>query len=281
MPSTQKTYYLPNGAKVTLDHIHEGMAFVYPMMVTQTIYGDDVEEHEHEADHLITLPASLLSKKPPVASLEEETQKLQDKIDMLRRKIKKEENILSTTRQEHTDLCNQTRKWKEKNPCFDRIIKLLNGEDMIALSIPSWKYWCIMPKILDTADAAALQLVNKGGGKFSWRGQWDHPYMHLNSKLDEHIVEFFDTEEDMQKFVTELWNKLLKYYAHTPKDGRFGRIGVTGKLIKYTTLVKWVEQFPFLTIPDSIEEDKAAYEAEQKANMLAAAKEKVAELEKS
>lgn len=277
-----QTCFLPTGEKVTLDHIHGGYAYVNPVLITQsTNYnGDDFEEHEHDAEHLICVPVSKLFAEPPVESLEKEVSILREQIATLNAEKTAERNDVAKARKEFMELSQQVINWRCKNPCFDRITKLLNGEHMFALMVPSWKYRCDMPKIVDTDDAAALQLVHKGSGKFGWLGHWRQDHDRYGDTRME-AVEFFDTEAEMQAFVVSLWDVVLANFAKTSEDGQFGHVGVTGKLIKYETLVQWVERFPFLSIPSNIEADKQAYEAKNKAGMLAAAKARVAELEKA
>ena len=277
-----KTYYQPNGAKVVLDHVHKKTAFVYPLLITQTTsyHGDSFEENEHVADHLIALPVDHLSDKAPVAVLEERAKKLRGKIDALRTELENEKTAATAVRRELTDLIQQVKHWRRKNPCFDRITNLLNGEKIFALKVPSWKYRCTIPQIVDTDNAAALQLIHKGQGKFEWLGHWRQEHGRYG---DTHMetVEFFDTETEMQAFIKSLWDVLLGHFNKTSEDVKFGYVWAQGKMIKYTTLAEWVKRFPFLSIPDYIETDKKAYEAKIKSDMLTAAKDRVAELEKS
>lgn len=275
------TRYLPTGEAVLVDHIVGDAAYVHPMIVVQTTNynGEDYDEDEIPADHLIMVSASKLSAQPPLTALQAEVAALKEQIADLGREKEAEKRDLSALRKDFMDLSGQVRTWRAKNPCFDRIVKLLNGEEMIALSIPSWQYRCDMPKRLDTNDAAVLQLINKGSGKFGWVGHWRKNHDRFGSERDINVVEFFDTEDELQKFVYTLWEEVLVYYDKTSDKVRFKRTGATGKMVTYETLTKWIERFPFLRIPPHVEDAKAAYEAQHKADLLAAAKARVAELE--
>lgn len=275
------TRYLPTGEAVVVDHIVGDAAYVHPIIVVQTTSyrGDDFDEEEVPADHLIMVSASKLSAQPPLTALQTEVAALKGQIADLGREKEAEKRDLSALRKDFMDLSNQVRTWRAKNPCFDRIVKLLNGAEMIALSIPSWKYRCDMPRRLDTNDAAVLQLISKGDGKFGWVGHWRKDHDRFGSERNVDVVEFFDTEDELQKFVHILWDEVLTNYDKTSDDVRFQRSGATGKMVTYKVLTEWVERFPFLRIPQHVEDAKVKYEAQHKADLLAAAKARVAELE--
>jgi len=275
------TRYLPTGEKVVVDHILDGLAYVRPIFIIQsTNYaGDDFEEHEEESSHLICVEAKQLSKDEPVVALGKEVTALRTQISDLNKQITAGKKELSDIRREEMDLLNEVRRRRAEQPCFDRIIKLINGETMIAMSVPSWKYRCDMPKRLDTSDAAVLQLIHRGDGKFGWVGRWKRDHDRFSGERDTHVVEFFETEEDAQAFVIALWDEVLANFAKTPKDTKFGHVGVTGKLIDYKTLTQWVKRFPFLAIPPSVEAERETYEGANKARLLEEAKARVAELE--
>jgi len=273
--------YLDNGAKVTLDHIHNGMAFVYPMVVTQTAtyHGDDFDEYEYEADHLISVKATTLHRAPPLESLSKEVSGLKEQIKELQHTKQVEKDELSVLRRSHMKVEQEVRRWRAENPRFEQITALMKGESLIAYSVPSWKYRCDMPMRLDTNDCEILQLVNRGGGKFGWAGHWRPDNNRFRENYDVHVVEFFDTEEDGHAFVEELWKAVLIEFDKTPPNAQFGHLGTTGKLTSYDDLQKWVDRFPFLSIPEEVEQDRKDYETQKKAKLLQAAKARVQELE--
>lgn len=273
--------FLPTGEKVVVQHIIGTSAYVSPVFITQVsnYAGDDFEEHEEEANHIICVNASSLSKTAPVSALSKEVVALRAQIKELNSQITEGRKELSQMRRDEAELMRHIRERKTKEPCFDRIVKLMNGEKMIALSVPSWQYRCDMPKRLDTDDAAVLQLVHRGGGKFGWAGRWNRTHDRFSGERDTHIVEFFETEEDAQEFVTALWDEVLVNFSKTPEDAKFGHVGVTGKLVDYKMLTEWVKRFPFLAIPDSVEAERISYEEANRAILLEKARARVAELE--
>lgn len=75
-----KTVYKQDGTEYIYDHTVGEYAFVHPIVIVQTTsyYGDDYEEHEDVASHLVRIKESELSPHPWIAKINADTQKALD-----------------------------------------------------------------------------------------------------------------------------------------------------------------------------------------------------------
>ena len=85
--------YTQDGTEYEFDHEAAGYALVAPIIVVQTTNyrGDDFEEHEETADHLVRFKIDRLSSEPWVRKIHEETRIALDdkrtKLDEIQRQI--------------------------------------------------------------------------------------------------------------------------------------------------------------------------------------------------
>lgn len=167
--------------------------------------------------------------------------------------------------------------WEKEHPMFKEILALMRGEEMYALALPPWTHTYHMPTIMQQNDMRVLTLKNVGMGTFKWIGHWNKD--SWGSDVVTEVVEFFATEKELNKALEVLWIYVLEAFEKRESGIKFGPGYVTGKIVNYAQLEKWVDKFPCLVIPDSVEEDRAAYTDANKKRLIEDARAKLEELE--
>lgn len=276
MPEFRKgqTCYTHDGATVVFDHVHEKDAYVYPVIIVQstTYHGDDFEEHETEADHLIRVPLDRLTVKPPVDKLAAEIDAQKKVLADLKTEHRAQ---VSSQRDTIMQLDNELRaaekalaNWREKNPFIEELCIMLEGGELYPLHAETSPYYKApeIPRVPKDETIHYLTLTrNKRDGEVRWIGSVGK---YRSDSREMHLI-FFKSEEERNAFILTQFEQFCEVFRKKPDYGMDGKTYSTR--CDYGRAVLWAERFDFCHIPDDIEAGKAEYDAEvrrQRAEVL-------------
>ena len=272
--TTGKTYYTPNGVKYELSHLYDGSAFCHPIQVMQSTnyHGDDFEEHEFTADHLVELDPYTLTENLPVEAMSDEIAKLRDQSKSIQQDITK---LKKDRRDAEHNLATANREvevWKEGHPLFQEIHDLMNGVVFAGL-VSGGKHDCInVPKRLKDTDA--LEILTLKRTKDGW--EWITKNGRRIYGSDQYsAAQLFRTEEELQGEVLDRWTKLLDQFKKKPD---YGDDYTYNSKPNYGTLVAWKKAWPHIRIPSTIEDGRATYLEECHRKEINVAAERLAKL---
>lgn len=268
-----QTLYMQDGTAVAFDHIHNGVAYVHPILTTiiqvSNHRGDDFYEDEDEAPaaHLIPVdPAKLYTKKP--------VQALDDEIIAKRAELAEYENLIRNakhslrkeTLQAQTELTAakaELDRWFKEHDIFVDLGRMLDNAPMFPLKVEKNPYHnhTDVPFIPNWKDVSTLTIrynyLNKSN---PWSIQSKH------STESYYQVRFFHTEEDRQAFVSSRFVEVCDVFRKRPDYGMEGK--TYSSRLDFGTLIRWTEKHPHLIMPEDIlaakkAEDAAALEAQK------------------
>jgi len=270
------TLYDKTGAAFSLDHEHNGTAYVRPMVkvFTQYGYGDDVHEDEgvEPAAYLVAMDRAALFDTPPVVALDADIKAKTEELEALKADAKKAISELkserSRTEYQLEDAKRQLAQWMKTHRVMVDLGKLLDGRVLYPLSVKEnpYHHGREIPRIPDMRHAQYLALTS---GDFEKGQKW--VCKQYGSDSYGSPFQFFDTEEERSAVIREEFDLTCKVFREKPN---FATTSYTSSTtLHYGTLLEWVKTHPALSIPEDIKAMKAAHDAdlaEQRKAMLAA-----------
>ena len=268
------TLYDKTGAAFSLDHEHDGLAYVRPMVkvFTQYGYGDDLHEDEgvEPAQYLVAVDRSSLFDAPPIVALNADIVAKTEELAVLKAEAKKVISDLKSARSKaEYELANakrQLEQWMQTHKGMIDLGKLLDGKVLYPLSVDENSYTGArdIPHIPKMKDIAGLRVE---GGDFERGKEW-RVKRYLSDGYHTSF-QFFDTEEERSAVILSEFETTCAVFRKNP-DFKTGGYSTT---LSYETLEKWVAAHPALSIPEDIKAMKVANDAalvEQRKAKLAA-----------
>lgn len=243
-----KELWTPQGTKVNFDHMHGDLAYCYPF-VRQIIcdeYGDEVDEQERmDTRCLIAYPPQLLFESLPEHVTHPDLNRMRDE---KMEQIKKANSDLKSLQMEHDKISQEIRAirreldaWREKHKCVETLVQATEGGDLV-LMYPGNQYH---PPSFDPDYQVKLAVMRKGAAGWC--------LSRSDDRGEYKTVEAFATEEDRDQAVRDWFEATCEAFRRRPGYNEYH--GSYDKLIKAA-----VNRFPFLTIPDDIEQGKRDYD---------------------
>lgn len=273
MTDKTETLYDKTGAAFSLDHEHNGKAYVRPMVkvFTQYGYGDDIHEDEgvEPAAYLVEMDRAALFDAPPVEVVNEEVAAKKAELDALKREAKKTVNDINTERLSAEMglqyAKRQLEQWMESHRVMMDLGKLLDGQVLYPLAVATSSYHTgrEVPRIPTTQYCQYLAITS---GDFE-KGQKWVAKKYANDSYG-NPFRFYDTEEERASVISAEFNATCEAFRKKP-DFRTGGYSTT---LSYETLETWVKTHPALRIPKDIK----AMKAENDAQLVRQRKEKLA-----
>lgn len=245
------TVYTQDGTNYYFDHVAGEHGYVSPIIIIQTAnyHGDDFEEHEEVADHMIPIHLSRLSKTPWVRKIHEETtEALAEKkqvLDDLNRQIGAARTELRTAEDAaaaRKKVLEEEARVLERRYQWVRDFRRMTGDDethVLAIS----QHDDLAPPYACNPFDIRLKMDTKDRTKWHYLGQYDDG--------DEHIA-VFDTKSAME---TRVWNDFVM---------KRDKMTVEQEL-------KWAKQWPNLPVSDEAKAQAAAQEEEKRLRNLSRA----------
>lgn len=267
--------YDKNGTAFVLDHEHDGLAYVRPMVkvFTQYGYGDDLHEEEgvEPAQYLVAVDRASLFDAPPLAALNADIVAKTEELAALKAEAKKTIAALKSERSTaENELANaklQLEQWMNTHKGMIDLGKLLDGKILYPLSVNENRYHGgrNIPRIPKMEDIRGLRVE---GGDFERGKEWRaRTYMSDSYHTD---FQFFDTKEERAAVILSEFEATCAKFRQKPD---FTIDIYTSTSLHYGTLLEWVKTHPALSIPEDIKAMKAANDAalvEQRKAKLAA-----------
>lgn len=258
--------YDKTGAAFSMDHEHDGKAYVRPMvkvlLQTSNYRGDDFhEEEDHEpAQYLVCMDRSSLFDAPPVAVVNDELVAKQAELDALKAEAKKVVRDLNSQRSaaeyKLADAKRQLDTWMESHRVMIDLGKLLDGAVLYPLSVSENHYHRArdIPRIPSMQSAAYLSITS---GNFEKGQKWTcKKYADDSYRMP---FQFFDTEEERSVVIRSEFDAACQSFRQKPD---FTVDIYTTTNLHYGTLLEWVKVHPALSIPEDIKAMKSANDAE-------------------
>lgn len=268
--------YDKTGAAFSLDHEHNGTAYVRPMVkvFTQYSYGDDVHEEEdiEPAAYLVAMDRAALFDTPPVVALNADIKAKTQELEALKAEAKKAISELRSekSRAEYqlADAKRQLDQWMKTHKGMIDLGKLLDGKILYPLSVEENRYHGArrIPRIPKMKDIRGLCV---DGGDFEKGKEW-----RARNWMSDHYgtdFQFFDTEEERASVIRSEFDITCAKFRERPNFDTTSYTSSTN--LHYGTLLEWVNTHPSLSIPDDIKAMKAVHDAdlvEQRKAKLAA-----------
>lgn len=259
-----KWLYDKTGAAFSLDHKHNGKAYVRPMVkaITQYNEGGDVYEDEgHEpAAYLVEMDLADLFDAPPIVALNADIVAKTAELTALKAEAKKAISELKSERARAEYLLADAKRkldeWMKTHKGMIDLGKLLDGQILYPLSVEENSYHGgrSIPHIPQMKDISGLRVEC---GDFEKGKEW-----RTKRYLSDHYgtsFQFFDTEEERAAVIRSEFEQTCRRFRERPN---FSVDIYTTTNLHYGTLLKWVETHPALSIPDDIKAMKAEHEAE-------------------
>lgn len=266
MEVTKTTWlYDKTGAAFSLDHEHNGKAYVRPMVkaITQYGYGDDVHEDEdfEPSAYLVEMDRSDLFDAPPIVALNADIVAKTEELAALKAEAKKAISELKSERSRaEYQLADAKRKldeWMKTHKVMIDLGKLLDGQVLYPLGVSENHYHRgrDIPRIPGMRHAAYLALTS---GNFEDGNKWVCKRYASDSYGSP--FEFFETEEDRAAVISSEFEKTCAKFRERPNFDTTSHTSST--TLHYGTLMEWVRTHPALSIPDDIKAMKVEHEAE-------------------
>lgn len=257
--------YDKTGAAFSLDHEHDGTAYVRPMVkvITQYGYGDDFSEEEgfEPAGYLVARDRSDLFEFLPLAAINEDFAAKISELDTLKSEAKKTINELKSERvsaeYKLSDAKRQLDEWMKKHRVMMDLGKLLDGKVLYPLSVSENHYHHArdIPRIPSMQNAAYLAITS---GNFETGQKWVcKKYADDGYRTP---FRFFDTEEERAAVILSEFEATCSKFRDKPNFDMTPHTSST--TLHYGTLLEWVKTHPALSIPDDIKAMKSANDAE-------------------
>lgn len=256
------------GAAFRLDHEHDGIAYVRPMVkvIVQTLTDWDDERHEEEvglepADYLVAKDRSSLFAEPPVVAINSDIAAQKAELDALKSEAKKAVREINSERsaaeRELQAAKRQLGEWMEGHRVMIDLGKLLDGQILYPLSVKENPYHHSreIPRIPEMRNAKHLAIHS---GDFEKGQKWvcgQYGYDNYGAPF-----QFFDTEEERAAVINAEFDEACQSFRKAPNFDTTRH--TAGTSLHYGALTQWVEAHPSLTIPSDIEALKAGHDAD-------------------
>lgn len=258
------TLYDKTGAAFSLDHEHDGKAYVRPMVkvFTQYGYGDDVHENEYfePAAYLVTMDRASLFDAPPIVALNDDIKAKTEELAALKAEAQKAVKELQAARSaaeyKLADAKRQLDQWMQTHKGMIDLGKLLDGKILYPLSVEENRYHGArnIPRIPKMNDIRGLRVE---GGDFEIGKEW-----RAKVYMSDHYgtsFQFFDTDEERAAVILSEFEATCQSFRQKPD---FTVDIYTTTNLHYGTLIEWVKVHPALSIPEDIKAMKTANDAE-------------------
>lgn len=259
------TLYDKTGAAFRLDHVHESIVYVRPLVkvVMQTNYGDDFHEEEdfEPAAYIVAKAEEELFYAPPIPAVEAELVAKQAEIDALKAEGEKAVRDIKSQRtiaeRELYTAKTQLESWMKTHRVMIDLGKLLDGKVLYPLSVRYNSYHGAreIPYIPTMRHASYLALTS---GNFEDGKKWvckDYGNDTYGSPF-----QFFDTNEERAAVIRSEFDVTCAKFREKPNFDTTSHTYTT--TLHYGTLQRWVETHPALSIPEDIQAMKSANDAE-------------------
>ncbi len=270
-----KTLYDKTGAAFSVDHEHDGTVYVRPMitvvMQSTNYHGDDFHEEEtmEPATYLVARNRDELFDAPPRRELDAEIVAKKAEISKLQKEASASLEAIRSEKQkaewELTAAKRQLEDWMKTHKGMIDLGKLLDGQILYPLSVEEddWRDKTNIPYIPKMKDVRGLRVES---GDFEKGKQWK-----AKRWLSDHYNEsfqFFETEEERTSVIVSKFESACARFRAAPNFN----VASYSSVVDYGHLLKWVEKYPSLSIPDDIQ----AMKAENDAKLVEARKAKLA-----
>tara|TARA_R110000850_G_scaffold152818_2_gene276082 strand:- start:2488 stop:3363 length:876 start_codon:yes stop_codon:yes gene_type:complete len=272
------------GAAFEIDHEVGDTTYVRPMIkiVTQSAsyHGDDYSEKTdfEPADFMVARNATELFEAPPVELIDDEILAKRQELHSFVSGAKQQKDAANAARLKAERQLSQAQKnledWTAKHSVMTDLGKLLDGVVLYPLSVSENVYHKArnIPRIPEMRGAKYLTIRS---GNFETGQKWT---CESNSRDNYGSpFRFFDTEEERSAVVAQEFDETCDQFRKKPA---FQMPTWTAETrLSYTTLKKWVQAHPSLSVPSDIVAMNAksdAQVAQKERDQLAA---KLAELD--
>ena len=235
--------YTQDGTEYEFDHEAAGYALVAPIILVQTTNyrGDDFEEHEEVADHLVRFKAESISGDPWVKKIHDETktalEEKKEKLSVVQREIGEAETALRMKKRELEDFEKSVKAEVEEiaaaNPELKAFRQFVGRDRVFFLSRSSNGFGV---RLGEETTASKLTLKRNGDVFESWGG-WDDE--------ERHGGDYYRTEPLFHSAVIKAFNERSR------KD--------------VEATAAWKEMYDFLSVDADVEEFIASEKAKRKA----------------
>jgi hypothetical protein len=262
---TTELLYDKTGAAFSLDHEHNGKAYVRPMVKAITQYndgGDVFEDEDFEpAAYLVEMNRVDLFDAPPIVALNADIVAKTEELSALKAEAKKAISELKSERSRAeyllADAKRKLEEWMKTHKVMIDLGRLLDGQVLYPLSVSQNHYHRArdIPRIPTMRYAKYLALTS---GDFEEGKKWvckQYASDHYGSEF-----QFFDTEEERAAVIQSEFDITCRQFREHPNFDTTSHTSTT--TLHYGTLLEWVKTHPALSIPDDIKGMKADHEAE-------------------
>lgn len=272
-----ETLYTHTGTPVEYDHVHDGIAYVRPILTVihqvSNSRGDDFHEEEDEiaAGHLITVALDKLTRSKPVAVLDAEIAERLAKLESIKKTITLTEReckaAMAACERQLSAKQKELDDYRLKYPLFEETMRFLEGNPMFPLSVgeDSYHHAPAIPRIPTPEAVRYIRMrqkrrahpsVRKAGAeadKLEWVAVTKSSY----GDAREDLQLFFATEEERAAHIASMFAKVCTAFRARPN---YNVMSYSSDL-DYGTLLRWIKEYPALVIPDDLVSGKAADDA--------------------
>lgn len=279
-----RTLYDKNGAAFSLDHEHDGTAYVRPMVkviVQSSDWNDELHEEDagHEpADYLVAKERTSLFDAPPVAVINADIAAQKAELDVLKSEAKKAAREISAERgrveSQLRDAQRQLKDWMASHRVMMELGKLLDGQVLYPLSVRenSYHHSREIPRIPKMRNVGYLTVTS---GDFEKGQKW--VCKQYSSDSYGSPFRFYDTEQERAAVIHAEFAEACQSFRKAPNFDTTTWSASTA--LHYGTLMEWVETHPSLSIPDDIVALKAKHDADMVEKRKAVLAAELAEIE--
>jgi hypothetical protein len=257
--------YDKTGVAYSLDHEHNGIAYVRPLVkvFTQNFYGSDVHENENvePAAYLVAMDRTALFEAPPVVALNDDIKAKTEELAALKAEAKNAildlNRMRSAAEYKLSDAKRQLDEWMKTHKGMIDLGKLLDGKILYPLSVSENPYHHArsVPHIPKMKDINGLRVEC---GDFEKGQEW-RVKRYLSDSYNTSF-QFFDTDEERAGVIRSEFDVTLAKFRERPNFDTTSH--TSGTTLHYGTLVEWVKTHPALIIPEDIKAAKAENDAE-------------------
>ena len=247
------TVYTQDGTQYYFDHAAGEHGYVSPIIIIQTTnyHGDDYEEHEEVADHMIPLKLTSLSKTPWVRKIHKETEQalaehhttlkvLRGQIALLEvKRFALESNLEERRRELELQACALEKRFQWVRD----LRRMLNEDETRVLLVDDDVPYEVTPRKIE------LRRDREDKNKWQFVAKYDYE--------EDERVQVFENENMMEGGVYRLFMQ------------RRGDMSLDDE-------IRWCQRWPKLPMSEAAQQKKAADEEENRVKRLARAQEKLA-----
>ncbi len=247
------TVYTQDGTQYYFDHAAGDHGYVSPIIIIQTTnyHGDDYDEHEEVADHMIPIKLTSLSKTPWVRKIHEETKQaldeqrailndIQGQIGAARTELRASEQKVEAR---GIELETQARLLERRFQWVRDLRRMLSEDETRVLLVDDEVPYEITPSKIE------LRRDREDKNKWLFVSKYDYE--------EDERVEVFANENMMENGVYRLFTQ------------RRGDMSLDDE-------IRWCKRWPKLPMSEAAQEKQAADEQADRAKRLAQAEERLA-----